>query len=440
MLAAIANRTLKRRLRGWLYGCAIDYPTICISEIMFVSLRALLAVNHHRTAMELPTVSDEQQACVGMPPRSVVRRLGASLGLPKAPHVPNFVWCALFTALGGFVFGFDTGSIGSITTMPHFVAHFSKTGALSTTVQGLIVSAILITASMASLVSGPLSDHISRTRTISLGGFIFAAGSVISCAANALPMLLVGRCIVGIGEGLFLSAVTVYAVEIAPASARGRLGSVVQLLITMGIASGEQGPWNLPALNSLSVPSGYFICYGTVRVSTSLSWRFPFGMQAVISAILAIGTPFLPHSPRWLRHVGRPADADEAWVKLGVSSADAEKTEENSSRDEAQNLGWWQEGQQMWKKGIRGRTALGIFLMGMQQVHSLVHKCRIKAQHAIHARLLGLMVSSTCVHSNTDTLHQAHHSPAPFSTPRFCSHKPVYQPRLRRSSPLEYQV
>lgn len=189
--------------------------------------------------MELPTIADE--TCVGTPPRSVLRQLGTSLRFPKAPHVPNFVWCALFTALGGFVFGFDTGSIGSITTMPKFVSQFSKTGVLSTTVQGLIVSTILITASMASLVSGPLSDRISRTKTISLGGLIFAAGSAVSCAANALPMLFVGRAIAGIGEGLFLSAVTVYAVEIAPASARGRLGSVVQLLITMGIASGKHG-------------------------------------------------------------------------------------------------------------------------------------------------------------------------------------------------------
>ena len=340
--------------------------------------------------MELPAIADDPRVCVGATPGSVLRRLGTSLRFPKAPHVPNFVWCALFTALGGFVFGFDTGSIGSITTMPQFVSQFSKTGTLSTTAQGLIVSTILITASMASLVSGPLSDRISRTRTISLGGLIFAAGSTVSCAANALPMLFVGRLIAGIGEGLFLSAVTVYAVEIAPASARGRLGSVVQLLITMGIASGEQPLTPVrPERNLRLVPSGYFICYGTVRVPTSLSWRFPFGMQAVIATVLAVGTPFLPHSPRWLRHVGRTADADAAWVKLGVRSADAEKTEENASRDEAQKLSWWQEGQQVWKKGVRGRTALGIFLMGMQQVHSFIWEARIERRLKICSTLLG---------------------------------------------------
>lgn len=177
-------------------------------------------------------------ACVQAPPLSISQRLRTLRARFHITHVPNYIWSALFTALGGFVFGFDTGSIGSITVMSQFQEQFSKTGHLSSTVQGLIVSTILITAAIASLVSGPLSDRISRTRTIALGAIVFAAGSVISCSAHALAQLLVGRCVAGVGEGLFLSAITVYAIEIAPASARGRLGSVVQLLVTTGIAAG----------------------------------------------------------------------------------------------------------------------------------------------------------------------------------------------------------
>lgn len=125
--------------------------------------------------------------------------------------------------------------------MPKFQAQFAdqKTGTISPTVQGLIVSSILLTASLASLASGPLSDRISRTRTIAVGAIVFAAGSTIACAAGTLAQLFVGRALAGVGEGLFISAVTVYAIEIAPASSRGRLGSVVQLLITIGIASGD---------------------------------------------------------------------------------------------------------------------------------------------------------------------------------------------------------
>ena len=110
------------------------------------------------------------------------------------------------------------------------------------------------------------------------------------------------------------------------------------------------------------------MCYGTSRVESSFSWRFPLGMQAGVSMLLAIGSPFLPHSPRWLRHVGRGAEADIAWVRLGVSAADAEKTEETANRVEVRREGWWKETQQLWKKGVRKQTGLGVFLMAMQNV------------------------------------------------------------------------
>lgn len=189
------------------------------------------------------------EPCFPTPPASTLQRIrrflgnGANIFPITRPKVPNYVWCAFFTGIGGFLFGFDTGSIGPITIMPKFQEQFAnrhstESGALSPTVQGLIVSSILITASLASVVSGPLSDRISRTRTVALGAVVFSFGSTIACSAGTLPQIFVGRCIAGVGEGLFLSAVTVYAVEIAPASSRGRLGSVVQLLITIGIAVG----------------------------------------------------------------------------------------------------------------------------------------------------------------------------------------------------------
>ncbi|KZT06349.1 general substrate transporter [Laetiporus sulphureus 93-53] len=302
--------------------------------------------------MDADASSRGLRPCLPNPPLSVIQQL-RSYRLPLAvDHVPNYVWCALFTAVGGFIFGFDTGSIGSITTMPQFVAQISTDGKLSSTLQGLIVSTILITASLASLFSGPLSDRISRIRTISLSAIVFAAGSTISCSAHTLAQLFVGRCVAGIGEGLFLSTVTVYAVEIAPASARGRIGSMVQMLCTIGIAS------------------GYFVCYGSACSPSSFSWRFPFGMQAVVSVMLAAGAPFLPYSPRWLRMVGRDADAEAAWLKLGVNTADVEKIELNVRGNDTEG-NWWEETKLLWMNGVRTRTALGVFLMAMQQASGI---------------------------------------------------------------------
>ena len=195
-------------------------------------------MNRSTPEADLPSREEEHGSCFPAP--------RGSLSLPTLSrstrrvtfHIPNYVWCTIYTAVGGFLFGFDTGSIGPVTVMSQFQYHFFTDGKMGPTVQGLIVSSILITASIASLLAGPLSDRISRTRTISLGAMTFSAGSAIACSSASLPQLFVGRCIAGVGEGLFLSAITVYTVEIAPARARGRLGTVVQLFITIGIASG----------------------------------------------------------------------------------------------------------------------------------------------------------------------------------------------------------
>lgn len=128
------------------------------------------------------------------------------------------------------------GSIGPITVMPQFLDLFAP---ISPVMEGLIVSSILIPASIFSLLAGPLSDRISRTRTFALGGAVSVVGNVIACSASSLPQLFVGRCIAGAGEGLFVSTITVYTCEIAPTAIRGKLSCTVQLYITLGIAAGE---------------------------------------------------------------------------------------------------------------------------------------------------------------------------------------------------------
>lgn len=105
---------------------------------------------------------------------------------------------------------FDTGSIGSIVLMSQFNQRF---GPLSETLQGLVVSTILLPAAAISLISGNIADRISRTRATALGAIVFSLGSWLSCFAGfaepRLGMLFAGRAIAGLGEGLFLSVITV---------------------------------------------------------------------------------------------------------------------------------------------------------------------------------------------------------------------------------------
>jgi hypothetical protein len=77
---------------------------------------------------------------------------------------------------------------------------------------------------------------------------------------------------------------------------------------------------------------GYFLCYGTIKIDSSLSWRLPLAFQAGIALSLTIMANFwLPESPRWLAYKGHKKEAIEMWDKLGVSSTEREKDLEQSS-------------------------------------------------------------------------------------------------------------
>lgn len=267
--------------------------------------------------------------------------------------------------------------------MSQFTYYF---GSFSSTVHGLLVSSILVPASLTSFFAGSVADKFGRTLTISIGALIYALGTALEAAAQDLVMLFVGRCITGVGEGLFLSTLVVYVIEIAPARERGVLASVQQLLVTMGICA------------------GYFVCYGTVRAGdSSLSWRLPFALQSFLALCYGISVfLLLPQSPRWLETKGRYDEASRAWDRLGVADAEREK-EDEQQRQRAQGINAPQNGildadrvlepeslalapmhshtsvpgdesggwLRVFRADVRSRTLLGCFVMGMQQLSGI---------------------------------------------------------------------
>ncbi|KIK60407.1 hypothetical protein GYMLUDRAFT_606813 [Collybiopsis luxurians FD-317 M1] len=265
------------------------------------------------------------------------------------------VWrAAAFASLGAFMFGFDTGSIGSITVMDQFINSGFK---LSSTLQGVVVATILVTSTLSGLYSGLLSDKISRVYTMTLGAIMFCAGSVIETVSPNLAALIVGRALAGIGEGFFLPIMAVYCVEISPAASRGRVTSIIQVAVTIGVAC------------------GFFCCYGTVHLAGSFAWRTPFLLQASLALVYAIGCPLLlPLSPRWLYMKGRVAKAEEVMQSLhklhtnaNVAAAHTEEWEEvtNNTDENSARI------RDIFKKDARKRTLLACFLMGMQQLSGI---------------------------------------------------------------------
>ncbi|CAJ2500113.1 Uu.00g029660.m01.CDS01 [Anthostomella pinea] len=274
--------------------------------------------------------------------------------------VPLWLSASVISAFNAIVFGLDTGTIGSVTTMPAFTATF---GDFSATIHGLIVSSILLPGALTALVTGVLADRYGRTRIIATGSLIFGLGAALETAAVSLGMFVAGRLLKGVGEGLFLSTVYVHVCEISPARVRGVMASVVQFLITFGLVA------------------GFFICYATSsRFSasgSSAAWRLPIALQAAIAlANAAASCSLLPQSPRWLQARGRPDEARGVIDQLGLD--DGEKAEllaqSAAALAHSPTVPFLQslrattlEFREAFAGPFRSRTLFGCFLLAMQQ-------------------------------------------------------------------------
>ncbi|KIW00155.1 uncharacterized protein PV09_08331 [Verruconis gallopava] len=270
-------------------------------------------------------------------------------------NMPLYQSASIITALGGFLFGLDTGTVGPVTTMDAFVKSF---GPLSSTLHGVVVSTILIGGTLSGVFAGNFADIYGRIPTISAGAAIFGIGAALECVAPKLGVFIFGRFVKGLGEGLFLGTLVVYVCEIAPARRRGPLASLIQFLVTIGLAT------------------GFFVSYGTARIGqSSAAWRSPLAVQALMAFSFAAASMRLPPSPRWLLAKHR---TDEALLTLERLGLDCTELEQMASRASVADLHAdtsllgsikqnFTDMTRVFSKAARKQTAFACFLMAMQQ-------------------------------------------------------------------------
>lgn len=263
---------------------------------------------------------------------------------------PRYIAAAVAASLAGLANGYDTGAIGGLTTMPQFEASIGK---LSPALLGFTVSLVMLAGAVPSVFAGYLADRLGRLRVILLGALLYVAGAVLQGSAFSLPQFLVGRAVGGFGQGVFLSNVSVYICEIAPARHRGMLAGMPQFLATAGICL------------------GYFTCYGSVDIAGSMAWRIPYLIQSVIGAVLALACLGLPESPRWLMLHGRKPQALRALQRLEFDMVEAERDFLTSTEDQQPSLSPWQSISILFKRAYRPRTVLALFILGMVQLSGI---------------------------------------------------------------------
>jgi sugar porter (SP) family MFS transporter len=185
-------------------------------------------------------------------------------------------------ALGGLLFGYDTGIIAGA------ILFIRDEFRLSTGEQGLVVSSLVLGALAGAVITGYLSDRFGRRRLLLLAGAVYAGGAVGAAAAPSIAVLIGFRWVLGLAVGVSSVVVPLYLAEMAPTSARGALASLNQLMIAIGI----------------------FVSYlVTYALSSGGNWRLMLGLAGVPAAIMLVGLWFQDESPRWLVVHGRAAEA-----------------------------------------------------------------------------------------------------------------------------------
>ncbi|HET7162572.1 MAG TPA: sugar porter family MFS transporter [Rhodanobacteraceae bacterium] len=204
------------------------------------------------------------------------------------------VMIAAAAALGGFLFGFDTAVInGAVDALRHAFG-------LSAALTGFAVSCALLGSALGAWYAGRLADRFGRVRTMQVAAALLAAGALGAGLAGSVAWLIAWRVVGGIGVGVASVVAPAYIAEVSPAWIRGRLGSMQQLAIVLGIfVALLSNAWL--AATAGSAERVLWLGLG--------AWRWMFVVGVIPAAIYGGLALTVPESPRHLVAQGRTADA-----------------------------------------------------------------------------------------------------------------------------------
>jgi sugar porter (SP) family MFS transporter len=249
----------------------------------------------------------------------------------KADFNLRYIWlCTFVVALGGLLFGWDWVVVGG--AKPFFESFFNLNNPAQV---GWANSCHLVGCLVGALAAGTLSDRFGRKQLLVLAALIFASTSVGNALAASFSVFITWRILGGVAIGLASSLSPMYISEIAPAQMRGRLVSINQLTLVVGILAAQALDWYLVR----NLPTGATDEFIRGSWFGQEGWRWMFGLTAVPSLLFLTGLAFVPESPRWLAkkghakrslailtRIGGPEYADGALQEISASlSAGAQR-------------------------------------------------------------------------------------------------------------------
>ena len=221
----------------------------------------------------------------------------------------RYVWMiSAVAALGGLLFGYDWVVIGG--AKPFYERCFQ----LNTEhLVGWANSCALLGCLLGSIAAGGLSQRLGRKKLLILAAFLFAISSVLTGWAPVFTWFVVWRIVGGVAIGIASNVSPMYIAEISPAAWRGRLVSLNQLTIVVGILGAQIVNW----LIAQPVPDSATDQMIRDSWNGQLGWRWMFTAVAVPSVVFFVSAFFVPESPRWLVKNGRAALAHRVLARIG---------------------------------------------------------------------------------------------------------------------------
>lgn len=249
-------------------------------------------------------------------------------------------------------FGFDISSISAIVVTDQYIDYYDNPSGV---IQGAIGSALAAGSVLGSAVAGPLSDRFGRRDSILASCIFWLVGTAVQVASQDRGQLIAGRVLNGFTVGVTSSQVPVYLAEIAKAEKRGSIVIIQQLAVEFGILI------------------MYFVGYGCSFIPGPASFRTAWAIQFVPCALLMIGLPFLPRSPRWLAKVGREKEAIQTLANIQANGdtnnplvvAEWEEIVTTMQAEREAGRGW----RKFVKNGMWKRTLAGMSVQAWQVSH-----------------------------------------------------------------------
>ena len=228
--------------------------------------------------------------------------------LPAQPSSVAYVlFISAVAAIGGFLFGFDSGVInGTVTAL-------SKAFQSDAVATGFNVASVLLGCAVGALLAGPVADRFGRKPVMIVTAIVFAISAWGSGDAQSATAFILYRVFGGLGIGAASVLAPAYIAEVAPAALRGRLATLQQLAIVLGLFA--------------AFVSNYLIASAAGSAENPFwlgieAWRWMFWVELVPSVLFLLGVLLIPESPRYLVAQGKLEQARAVFRRISPGTED----------------------------------------------------------------------------------------------------------------------